>query len=94
MFQPGNLALRNAWFSGGVEWNIGMIGHTPFTMEPMFVNTLTDDDGNPVWHCECGVDGEEYYSEDEFTSKKYGKKYVAYDMLCYILDWEDKDDET
>src|SRR5690606_8669325 len=25
-----NLALRNAWFAGGVEWNIGMIGHSPF----------------------------------------------------------------
>ena len=53
-----------------------------------------DDDGNPVWHCECGVDGEECYFEDDFTSKKYGKKSVAYDMLCYILDREDKDDET
>ena len=29
VFQPANLALRNAWFSGGVEWNIGTIGHTP-----------------------------------------------------------------
>ena len=24
VFQPGNLALRNAWFSGGVEWNVGI----------------------------------------------------------------------
>ena len=24
VIQLGNLALRNAWFSGGVEWNIGM----------------------------------------------------------------------
>src|SRR5215216_5670908 len=30
VFQPANLALRNAWFSGGVEWNIGTIGHSPF----------------------------------------------------------------
>ena len=36
-----------------------------------------DDDGNPVWHCECGVDGEECYFEDDFTSKKYGKKSVS-----------------
>ena len=33
VFQPCNLALRNAWISGGVEWNIGIIGHTPFTVE-------------------------------------------------------------
>ena len=24
--------------------------------------------------------------------KKQGKKDVAYDMLCYILDWEAKDE--
>ena len=27
VFRPRNLALRNAWFSGGVEWNIGIRGH-------------------------------------------------------------------
>ncbi len=37
VFQPANLALRNAWFSGGVEWNIGMIGHHPFTCSPLFI---------------------------------------------------------
>ena len=36
VFQPCNLALRNAWFSGGVEFNIGMQGHTPFTCSPLF----------------------------------------------------------
>ena len=35
-FQPCNLALRNAWVSGGVEWNVGIIGHTPFTVDAMF----------------------------------------------------------
>ena len=31
-----NLALRNAWFAGGVEWNIGVRGHTHFTCAPLF----------------------------------------------------------
>lgn len=48
VIRPSNLAICNAWFSGGVEWNIGMIGHTPFTMEPMFVSTLEDEHGNPI----------------------------------------------
>ena len=26
-----NLGLRNAWFRGGVEWNVGAIGHSPLT---------------------------------------------------------------
>lgn len=36
VFQPANLAVRNAWFAGGVEWNIGFRGHSPFTMDKMF----------------------------------------------------------
>lgn len=40
-----NLALRNAWFAGGVEWNIGMIGHSPFTCSPLHTAALTGPDG-------------------------------------------------
>ena len=35
VFQPCHLALRNAWFSGGVEWNVGIKGHTPYTCDPL-----------------------------------------------------------
>lgn len=48
VFQPGNLAIRNAWFSGGVEWNIGIIGHTPHTCSPLFAAKVKADDGMPV----------------------------------------------
>ncbi len=48
IFQPGNLALRRAWISGGVEWNMGVRGHTPMTLSPMFVATAKLDDGQPV----------------------------------------------
>lgn len=48
VFQPCNLALRNAWISGGVEWNCGIIGHTPFTVDDMATETLTFDDGTPL----------------------------------------------
>ena len=48
IIRPSNLAIRNAWFSGGVEWNISMIGHTPFTMEPLFISKLEREDGTPI----------------------------------------------
>ncbi|MFE6996283.1 DUF5107 domain-containing protein [Microbacterium sp. NPDC057659] len=48
MLQPANLALRNAWFSGGAEWNIGMRGHWPLTCDPMYAAALTGADGEPV----------------------------------------------
>lgn len=46
--QPGNLALRDAWFAGGVEWNLGTIGHTPLTASALHVGRLALPDGSPV----------------------------------------------
>lgn len=43
-----NLGLRNAWFRGGVEWNVGTIGHSPLTCSRMFAARLQDGQGNPV----------------------------------------------
>ena len=48
VFQPANLALRNAWFSGGVEWNCGIIGHSPYTCDDMACEELALSDGTPV----------------------------------------------
>ena len=48
VLQPANLALRNAWFAGGVEWNIGTIGHTPTTCEPLHAARVPQPDGTPV----------------------------------------------
>ncbi|MDR1440225.1 MAG: DUF5107 domain-containing protein [Clostridiales bacterium] len=48
VFQPANLALRNAWISGGVEWNIGIAGHSPFTLSPLHVAQTELADGTPV----------------------------------------------
>ena len=48
VLQPANLALRNAWFAGGVEWNIGTIGHSPTTCEPLHAARVLQPDGTPV----------------------------------------------
>ena len=47
VFQPCNLGLRNAWISGGVEWNLGIIGHTPFTVSSLYAETV-EADGEPI----------------------------------------------
>ena len=47
-FQPANLALREAWFAGGVEWNIGIRGHTPLTCAPVFAARVDGPEGVPV----------------------------------------------
>lgn len=43
-----NLALRNAWFAGGVEWNIGVRGHTYFTCDRMFARAVRGKEGNDI----------------------------------------------
>ncbi|MFJ4189293.1 DUF5107 domain-containing protein [Kitasatospora sp. NPDC089509] len=48
VLQPANLALRDAWLAGGVEWNLGMTGHWPLTCEPLHAVRLTAPDGTPV----------------------------------------------
>jgi hypothetical protein len=47
VFQPANLAIRNAWFSGGIEWNIGQYGHTFTTCAPLFAAAITGAEGEP-----------------------------------------------
>lgn len=48
VIQFRNFAVCNAWFSGGVEWNVGIIGHTPFTTAPLYTATLQTEGGDPV----------------------------------------------
>jgi len=45
--QFGNLGLRNAWFPGGVEWNLGTTGHTALTCSPVHAASLRFLDGAP-----------------------------------------------
>jgi len=40
VFQPANLAIRNAWFSGGIEWNGPLYGHSLLTCSPVFAGVV------------------------------------------------------
>lgn len=46
--RPCNLAVRNAWLSGGIEFNCGMIGHHPFTCSRIHAAETALEDGTPV----------------------------------------------
>ena len=50
--QFANLALRNAWFAGGIEWNIGTRGHSPTTCEPLHAGTTADGRVLRMWEFE------------------------------------------
>ena len=48
VFQPGNLALRNAWTSGGIEWNTGQLGHHYLACSPVHCARVAGLNGDPV----------------------------------------------
>ncbi|GAB1326516.1 DUF5107 domain-containing protein [Streptomyces sennicomposti] len=45
VFQPANFALNGAWFSGGIEWNIGATGHTTLSCAPLHAARVPAPDG-------------------------------------------------
>ncbi|SDF17523.1 protein of unknown function [Streptomyces griseoaurantiacus] len=48
VFQPANFALNGAWFSGGIEWNIGATGHTTLSCAPLHAARVTAPDGGEM----------------------------------------------
>lgn len=45
VFQPADFALNGAWFSGGIEWNIGATGHTTLSCAPLHAAIVPAPDG-------------------------------------------------
>ena len=63
VFQPGNLALRNAWFSGGVEFNVSIKGHNPLTCDSLFARKIKMEDGS---------EGARFYEYERIRGVAYG----------------------
>jgi tetratricopeptide (TPR) repeat protein len=48
IMRMGNLGLRCAWFSGGIEWNTAQPGHHYLTCAPMFAARINGLQGEPA----------------------------------------------
>ncbi|MEC4016958.1 DUF5107 domain-containing protein [Streptomyces sp. H27-D2] len=48
VLQPAAFALNGAWFSGGIEWNIGATGHTTLSCAPMHAARVPAPDGGEM----------------------------------------------
>ncbi|MFF9327625.1 DUF5107 domain-containing protein [Streptomyces sp. NPDC014776] len=46
--QPANFALNGAWYSGGIEWNIGATGHTTLSCAPVHAARVPGPDGTDM----------------------------------------------
>jgi hypothetical protein len=52
--QFANFALTDAWFAGGVEWNLGSTGHSATTSRPVFTGSVKSNRGAAlrIWEWE------------------------------------------
>ncbi|MFJ9848010.1 DUF5107 domain-containing protein [Streptomyces sp. NPDC101150] len=48
VLQPAHFALNGAWFSGGIEWNIGATGHTTLSCAPLHAARVPAPDGGEM----------------------------------------------
>ncbi|MFJ3905389.1 DUF5107 domain-containing protein [Streptomyces sp. NPDC090025] len=48
VLQPAAFALNGAWFSGGIEWNIGARGHTTLSCAPLHAAVVPAPDGGEM----------------------------------------------
>ncbi|GAA0628565.1 DUF5107 domain-containing protein [Streptomyces crystallinus] len=48
VLQPADFALNGAWFSGGIEWNIGATGHTTLSCAPVHAAAVPAPDGGEM----------------------------------------------
>ncbi|MFG2946870.1 DUF5107 domain-containing protein [Streptomyces adustus] len=48
VLQPANFALNGAWYSGGIEWNIGATGHTTLSCSPLHAARVPAPDGGEM----------------------------------------------
>ncbi len=63
-----------------------------FIHEPIYeFSEEHDDDGNPVWSCNCNVEEIEHTYLGESSVKKEAKKAAAFGALCELLDFDMKD---
>ncbi|MDX3228811.1 DUF5107 domain-containing protein [Streptomyces sp. ME19-01-6] len=48
VLQPADFGLSGAWFSGGIEWNIGATGHTTLACAPLHAARVPAPDGGDM----------------------------------------------
>ncbi len=86
VLQPANLAIRDAWFSGGIEWNLGQYGHSVFTMDKVYFGKVTDNNGNQVLRLYAFERMKKLFYQIDFMLED-GKDYlVCYTKIMNVYD--------
>lgn len=76
--QFANLAIRDAWFAGGIEWNIGQLGHTFTTCDHLYATICKDPSGNEFLRCYEYERCKGVYWQVDFYLEDDAKQIAAY----------------
>lgn len=76
VLQFANLAIRNAWFSGGVEWNGPLYGHSLLTCSPVFVGIVETERGPILRIYEFDRALETAWQVDIYAPREDGRLWV------------------
>ncbi len=67
-----------------------ILAHRGYFSIPTYnFNQTYDNDGNPIWKCECHIEEYDTYFKVQSSSKKKAKKSAAFEMLKYVLSEEE-----
>lgn len=90
-----NVAMCGPWCSGGIEFNFGIIGHSPTTAVPVDWTTRTNEDGSVSYFCGdteriCGTvwqvevrlrDGDDFFTTRTLWSNESGLNAPYYHWM-------------
>lgn len=83
-----NLSVGKPTLNDAVN-QLNILYQKGFIEEPKYTFREThDEDGNPIWHCECDVDELERVYIGDSSVKKEAKKEAALGALCKLLNFD------
>lgn len=86
VFQMANLALRDAWFSGGIEWNFGQMGHAFTTCSPVYAAVCREPGGEEFLRCYEYEACKRMYWQVDFHLPEHARELTAYFRFVNPLD--------
>ncbi len=86
VLQPANLGTRNAWISGGIEWNVGHFGHSCLTSDHVHFGVCKNDDGEEFLRLYEFERMKKIFYQIDFHLPKGSKELITYTRIFNIYD--------
>jgi len=86
VMQPANLSIRNAWFSGGIEWNLGHLGHSCLTCDTIHFGKVVLDSGEEILRLYEFERMQQLYYQIDFYLGEQSEVLLSYTKIINTVD--------